>query len=200
MGSCINLSTSRCDRYILEHQPFNFTASDMDSVHSHSFAGFTQPENRFDQLYQYHPHLQLDETSDFPSSTSSSVSLSSMFPLPGDYQFPPLPLSLSRRGSDCSALSSTSSEGDGVMMVAEPRGRLTREQICLLERQFSETPKPNTRIRRSLAEATGLSAQRIGVRFLGCVLPALPIRHFGFHSFLAVSSPPLPPTIVVHGF
>lgn len=159
-------------------------APDMDSVHSHSFPGCSQPENQFDQLYQYHPHLQLDETSSFSLPASSSVSQSSMFPLPRDYQFsPPPPLSLSRRGSDCSVLSSTSSEGDGIMMVVtEPRGRLTREQICLFERQFSETPKPNTKIRRSLAEATGLSVQRIGVSMPlpSCALPALPIHYFGF--------------------
>ncbi|RPB03201.1 hypothetical protein L873DRAFT_288823 [Choiromyces venosus 120613-1] len=47
-------------------------------------------------------------------------------------------------------------------MMVESRSRLTREQIQLLERQFSDSPKPNTKIRRALADTTGLSVQRVG--------------------------------------
>lgn len=39
---------------------------------------------------------------------------------------------------------------------------MTRDQVLALERQFSETPKPNTKVRRLLAESTGLSTQRVG--------------------------------------
>ncbi|CAZ81345.1 unnamed protein product [Tuber melanosporum] len=46
--------------------------------------------------------------------------------------------------------------------MVESRSRLTREQIQLLERQFSDSPKPNTKIRRVLADKTGLSVQRVG--------------------------------------
>ena len=85
------------------------------------------------------------------------------------YSHPPPPplLPLSRRGSDCSVLSNASSDGDGgVLMMVESRSRLTREQIQLLERQFSDSPKPNTKIRRALADTTGLSVQRVGVSTL----------------------------------
>ncbi|KAI5839967.1 hypothetical protein DFP73DRAFT_192690 [Morchella snyderi] len=97
----------------------------------------------------------------FPTYTNSTSCLlpSSPPPLPPQSQ---LPLSLSRRGSACS----TSSTGNEVAATAEPedfpRARLTRDQVLALERQFSETPKPNTKVRRLLAESTGLSTQRVG--------------------------------------
>lgn len=150
----------------------------MDSALAHSFPGYSQPEHHLNHILQFHPHLQLvDDSSRFGSNSSSSVSLTSLFPMPGggscnsnfQYSHPPPPplLPLSRRGSDCSVLSNASSDGDGgVLMMVESRSRLTREQIQLLERQFSDSPKPNTKIRRALADTTGLSVQRVGVSTL----------------------------------
>jgi hypothetical protein len=46
---------------------------------------------------------------------------------------------------------------------SSPQACLTPEQSLLLERQFSESPKPSTKVRRALAEVTGLSAQRVAV-------------------------------------
>ncbi|CUS08713.1 unnamed protein product [Tuber aestivum] len=148
----------------------------MDSALAHSFSGYSQPEHRLNRILQFHPHLQLvDDSSRFASNSSSSVSLTSMFPMPGggpcnnndnNFQYsqpPPPPPPLLSRGSDCSVLSNASSDGDGgVLMMVESRCRLTREQVQLLERQFSDSPKPNTKIRRALADKTGLSVQRVG--------------------------------------
>jgi len=146
----------------------------MDSALAHSFQGYSRPEHNLDHILQFHPHLQLvDDSNRFASNSSSSVSLTSMFPMPGggscnsNFQYSHPLLSLSRRGSDCSVLSNASSDGDGgVLMMVESRTRLTREQVQLLERQFSDSPKPNTKIRRALADTTGLSVQRVGVSTL----------------------------------
>lgn len=138
----------------------------MDSLQSNLFPDFSQPEQHLLQLHQHFHHQE--NACRFASSLSSSAP-SSLFPtydvtssstcvLPSS----PPPLSQSRRGSACS----TSSTGDEIVTAEPedfPRARLTREQIVLLERQFSETPKPNTKVRRGLAETTGLSIQRVGV-------------------------------------
>jgi len=60
----------------------------------------------------------------------------------------------SRRGS-----------ADDAEEVDSPRSRLTREQVFVLEKQFMENNKPTTAIRFSIAQKTGLSMQRVGVRF-----------------------------------
>lgn len=98
----------------------------------------------------------------FPTYTNSTSCLLPSSPPPQPLQSQ-LPLSLSRRGSACS-ISSTGNEVAGAAEPEDfPRARLTRDQVLALERQFSETPKPNTKVRRLLAESTGLSTQRVGV-------------------------------------
>ncbi|KAI5776760.1 hypothetical protein EDC01DRAFT_443832 [Geopyxis carbonaria] len=46
-----------------------------------------------------------------------------------------------------------------------PPSRLSHEQTVILERHFSDTPKPSIKTRRVLSEATGLSVQRVAAWF-----------------------------------
>src|SRR5262249_39736183 len=62
--------------------------------------------------------------------------------------------------------------GDGQKEI-EPstRPRLTREQVDLLEGQFRAYHKPNTHVKRQLAEQTGLSMPRVAVCSDGSPIP-----------------------------
>src|SRR4051794_17948716 len=68
--------------------------------------------------------------------------------------------------------------GDGHKEIEiSTRPRLTRDQVDLLEGQFQAYHKPNTHIKRQLAEQTGLSMPRVAVcgnmRLLGGPLQVL---------------------------
>jgi len=61
--------------------------------------------------------------------------------------------------------------GQGNMHLAkqqtEPKPRLAKEEVDLLEREFNKNPKPNSSTKRELAEQMGVEVPRINV---SCVM------------------------------
>lgn len=45
----------------------------------------------------------------------------------------------------------------------EPKPRLAKDEVELLEREFAKNPKPNTSLKRELAEQMGVEVPRINV-------------------------------------
>lgn len=47
----------------------------------------------------------------------------------------------------------------------EPKPRLAKDEVELLEREFAKNPKPNSSTKRELAEQMGVEVPRINVGF-----------------------------------
>lgn len=62
--------------------------------------------------------------------------------------------------------------GQGGMHMSkqtEPKPRLAKDEVELLEREFNKNPKPNSSTKRELAEQMGVEVPRINVGLPQCV-------------------------------
>lgn len=102
----------------------------------------------------------LNTPTGYDMSTSSTTTFTNnFFPQPAAAA----PQMLRTESADSFLSATNSNKTDYALLSGEPV-RLTHAQTVVLERQFLESPKPSTRIRRGLAELAGLSVQRVTVR------------------------------------